>query len=53
MIVMIEASTHTIANIWRTIRELEAGDTIDRSAAAGARYVLKMLGEVEPQEKPE
>lgn len=57
MIVMIEASTHTIANTWKNVRELEKGDEDERTYAAGMLDVLRDLGvtdpAAEPQEKPE
>lgn len=52
MIVMIEASTHTIAKLWEDARALaRTGDEDERSYAAGMQDVLRTLGVAEPQEQ--
>jgi hypothetical protein len=57
MIVMIEASTHTIAKLWADVRALLKGDEGEQAHAAGMMDVLHDLGVIEPttgqQEKPE
>ena len=54
MIVMIEASTHTIAKLWGDARALaRTGDEDERSYAAGMQDVLRTLGVAEPQPAPQ
>jgi hypothetical protein len=48
MIVMIEASTHTIARLWERARSLSKGDPEDREFGAGMQEVLRGLGVIEP-----
>lgn len=48
MIVMIEASHHTIARLWIRARELSKGDHEDREFGAGMLEVLRGLGAIEP-----
>ena len=48
MIVMIEASTHTIARLWERARSLSKGDPEDREFGAGMQEVLRGLGVTEP-----
>lgn len=48
MIVMIEASTHTIQRLWITARAFSQGDAADRERGAGMQQVLRELGASEP-----
>lgn len=48
MIVMVEASTHTIAELWTRARFLSRGDPEDREFGAGMQEVLRQLGVAEP-----
>lgn len=53
MIVMIEASTHTIARLWAHAETLLKGDAIDVEYAAGMKNVLQSLGVAKPQPLPQ
>lgn len=53
MIVMIEASTHTIARLWKYARALEAGDVLDQEKSAGVKQTLRELGVIEPKLEPQ
>lgn len=48
MIVMIDASTHTIQRLWIKARLLSKGDASDREHGAGMQEVLCGLGVIEP-----
>lgn len=52
MIVMIDASTHTIQLLWTRAKLLMEGDEINRAYAAGMREVLHGLGVIDHQSKP-
>lgn len=49
MIVMIEASTHTIQLLWMRARLLSQGDDLCRNYGAGMQEVLRELGATEPK----
>jgi len=49
MIVMIEASTHTIELLWTRARLLSQGDDLNRNYGAGMQEVLRGLGVIEPK----
>lgn len=53
MIVMVEASTHTIARLWKYARALESGDVLDQEKSAGVKQVLRELGVNEPTPEPQ
>ena len=50
MIVMIEASTHTIARLWAHADTLLKGDALDIEYAAGMKNVLETLGIEKPKQ---
>ena len=53
MIVMIEASTHTIAQLWAHVDTLlkgDAFDALDIEYAAGMKNVLETLGIEKPKQ---
>ncbi len=53
MIVMIEASTHTIARLWAHAEVLLKGDALDVEYAAGMKNVLEALGVEKPKQPQE
>ena len=50
MIVMIDASTHTIQLLWTRARLLPQGDDLCRNYGAGMQEVLRELGVIEPRD---
>lgn len=52
MIIMIEASTHTIAKLWAHADALLTGDALDVEYAAGMKNVLQSLGVAKPAPQP-
>lgn len=52
MIVMIEASTHTISRLWAHAETLLKGDALDVEYAAGMKNVLQLLGIANPNPQP-
>lgn len=50
MIVMIDASTHTIQLLWTRARLLSQGDDLCRNYGAGMQEVLRELGVIEPRD---
>lgn len=53
MIVMVEASTHTIQLLWTRARLLSQGDDLCRNYGAGMQEVLRALGATEPRPEPQ
>jgi hypothetical protein len=48
VIVMVEASTHTIQHLWARARLLLEGDELNRAFSGGMLEVLRVLGATDP-----